>query len=1084
MTEREPTHKERKGKGHKDMGGEIVSPAELLAPYDKPPFDPLRQGGLLTTATTTEAYVRPSYFRKNPEGLTKSDVKGIYMEDKPPEKLGFTEIDSGLEGEYFIFDDQGETVSAMNPGDPFRTALERFNATAQENGQEEIGYTVEMAANCVELTFDHGTDIKRRNRSYLGTLKSLVKIADETGVNIAPIANIPHRRLQPEEITDDPYTQKITFDVQGWDAAQHFDIASIQPHVEVLDHLAARKVINHLQHVSPILLGATLSGPFMDGRLEPNPEERYGTAPGVDGDPWKEATIENLEQGEHHSYRPKGRFFGSPSGGVLRQPIPEDEEEFLASIGAKLEKGEVPTAGREGGHHTDRYRVDIPPHGTLELCTLDPAGGKIERVVSMREFVRGLGWKMQMHIINGDFEQVQERYPALFGQEPSTESFEIAHHNSMRVAKHGADAILQGMDGEEHTTRELWTQLREFVQEPFIDEAHGIAYEGLPPRIIAEVSRAFLDPDKTMEKFKDAEGITSVKGFYETGIGNISHWMMQGAKDRIESGMEEKEAVMAVTVDVAKSFHEHIKSASEKDLDTLYKNPNGTFTINALPTDEAKTYWDKLLQKNLVPDAGEHLLQMGHPVELPSTLSEQIVAGAKATHDIILAKIKEQGGVTEWLKDAPVMFGPHVINDPEVNKQLDSRIDKGFGLPLEFDTLLSRKDGELHTPILEIHTAISYETVLADRLEAAGYDTTASNTRFGETSPADIYASFPELFAGGEPIVVMDTFPFDSTRPDKVGMQRLMGNPDSLPISPLDIIGKDENGYYYHPYIEDPEKPLDAKRDEQGKPIKDTSKTEYVKHAFARMAQYDLDVLWDTINANPDKEAAQEQGDLIAQFLRDSSVNWVWHPSWQHLGDKKMMPDVRKKMIEDANPLADQYVPVYGAGETVVESGKYIKKPTSAQHGVDQSRETVQQNDVVTVEEGYVYQGLITPLPVVSYVEGYLAEEMRRADQTTLRSIDRVAGNNLRPITGQLEIRALIPPYWRTDTEDTAGEIAGRYMTRFAPRWDRPEKELKLTQTNALGITTALHRHLDSTQDNENHVFYPYGMAPVVVYEA
>ncbi len=1073
MTEHKLRHYEQKGKGHKDMGGETESPAKLLAPYDTPSFDPLKQGGLLTADASTEAYVRPSYFRRNPEGLTKNDVKGIYLDNKPPEKLGFEHTDSGLEGEYFIFDDQGEMVSAMNPGDPFRTALERFNENARQINDEEIGYTVEMSSNCVELTFDHGTDIDQRNRNYLGTLKSLITIADETGVNIAPIANIPHRRLQPEEITDDPYTQKITFDVQGWDAAQHFDIASIQPHVEVLDHKAARKAINHLQHVSPILLGGTLSGPFMDGMLQPNPEERYADAPGVDGDSWKEATIENLEQGEHQSYRPKGRFFGSPSGGVLRQPIPEEENEFLASIGAKLENGEVPTAGREGGHHTDRYRVDIPPYGTLELCTLDPAGGKTERVIAMREFVRGLGWKMQMHLINGDFPEVQERYPALFGQEPSEASFEIAHHNTMRVAKHGADANLEGMDGKEYTTRELWKQLRDFVQEPLIDEEKQIVYQGLPPGIIKEVSRAFIDPDKTMDKFRDADGITSVSGFYETGIGNISQWMLQGAKDRIAVGMKEQEAVMAVTVDVARSFHEHIKTTTVADIQELYRPKSEAFEVKALSQDAAKTYWNNLISENLVsrPDNKSPWPQLGHPVELPQSFVNQLMQGAETTHQIILDKIKEAGGVTEWMQGNPITFGALVLNNPDINSQLEARLDQGYGVSLIFDNLVARDKGDIMPKVLEISTAMGYETAIAARLQAAGYDSDSQETRFGPNSPAEVYRGFSERFANGEPIVVLDTEPFDATKLDKIGMQKMMGIPDSLPISPADIIGKDENGYYYHPYRIDPEKPFDVLRDADGLPQKDTSQKEYAKHVFARMAQFDLDELYEKVKDNPAKVQ------LVGEFLNDSSVNWIWHPTWQHLGDKAMLPQIRAELIANENPIARQFVPVFGAGETVTEPGVYFDKPTNAQHGVDQSIREIHEGENVIVEDGRVLQGEIKTQPILTYLPGELASHLRYAKQQSLQERDK-ASEEVRAVTGTLEVRLLVPPYWERDQGMT-----GRYMTRYAPRREGPDSKDK-TMTNVGAINEAVISHLQPDHI-EKQIFYPYGNAPaVVIYEA
>ena len=1068
-----------KGKGHKERNGVPVS-SDFLHQFDATTtFHPQVQGGILRKDGYPVAAVRPPGARKSPAELTYADIQPMYMHDKEGSEMKLENTDTGLEAEYFGFDPKtGETVPMMNKGDDFRTALDRHNQKVEETGKgQKIEYTVEMMRNCVELTYDHGKDPEERNRHYLDSLQALVSVSEQSDVNvlIAPMGTIPHRNIKPRDITDDEYTHDMTFVKQGWKAAQHFDIASFQPHAEIINHEAARQTMNHLQHLMPILFVPTLDGPFIEGEIAPDAYARYQSAPTLDADPLKIATLDAMEQGEHHSYRHPGRVFGSPSGGLLRVPIPVDEGEYLNSIGTKLEEGIVNSVGREGGHHTDRYRVDIGPHGTIELCSFDPAGGRIQRVVAMREFTKTLAWKMQMHFVNGDFPEKAGQFPELFGKEPSQESFETAHWNMLKVAKEGAKAELEGMDGNTYEVRTLWRKLLDFVQEPLVDEEKGIYYQGMPPALTAELSKGFIDPSALFEKYRDAEtGITSSRGYLETGIGTSSQWRMQAAKDGVEAGMTDQEAIMAGTIDVGKSFHQHVKETTLDDIQAMYEMPNKPFEVKTLPAEEARTYWDKLLEKNLVPVAGDHLLQMGHPTELPSAFVEEFVAGSRATHDYLLGRIKEVG-VTEHMKANEVMFGPYVLNSESVNRQLDARLTQGYGIPMEFDGLMARGNGEIYAPTLEIHTAISYEPVLAERLKAAGYDPTAPNTRFGSQSPADIYSSFSELFAGGEPIVVMDTFPFDSTRPDKVGMQKMMGGADSLPISPLDIVGKDEGGYYYHPYIEDPKHPLDAVRDDEGNPLKDETKKEYVKHAFARMAQFDLDVLWETIQRNPDKEKAKAQTALVTQFLLDGEVNWIWHPTWQHLGDKKMMPEVRKVLVADGNPAARQYGPIYGPGERVEEPGRYIKKPTSAQHGVDQTKERVEKDEDVIVPEGYVYQTQIMPAPVLSYVNGQQAEEMRRTDQTTLRSIDRTA-TDPRPITGQLEVRALTPPYWRTDSE-----MPGRFMTRYAPRWTQPEKHLRYTQTNAAGITNALHEHLASTQDHENHILYPYGMAPVVV---
>ena len=297
-----------------------------------------------------------------------------------------------------------------------------------------------------------------------------------------------------------------------------------------------------------------------------------------------------------------------------------------------------------------------------------------------------------------------------------------------------------------------------------------------------------------------------------------------------------------------------------------------------------------------------------------------------------------------------------------------------------------------------------------------------------------------------------------------------MGRHDSLPISPADIIGKDENGYFYNPYKIDPEKPFDVLRDDEGTPQKDESKKEYVKHVFARMAQFDLDELYEKVKEDPAKVA------LIGDFLNDSSVNWIWHPTWQHLGDKALLPQIRQDLVDRDDPLANQFVPIFGAGEHVTEPGVYFDKPTSAQHGVDQSIREIKPGEEVVVEEGRVLQGEIKTKPIITYLPGDLAARLRHGEQESLQAADLEAETE-RAVTGTLEVRLLIPPYW-----DRTSGVVGRYMTRYAPRREGPDSKDK-TRTNVGAINEAVLAHLQPDHVDQQ-IYYPYGNAPaVVVYE-
>lgn len=494
-----------------------------------------------------------------------------------------------------------------------------------------------------------------------------------------------------------------------------------------------------------------------------------------------------------------------------------------------------------------------------------------------------------------------------------------------------------------------------------------------------------------------------------------------------------------------------------------------TIEVNTLSPQKAEAYWNIIRTKGLTIPHGDHLAQVGHPVEIKEEFLMQITDGARASHRIILDEIRKVNGITEFMRQTPVTFGPYNLNSPDINQQLANRLDQGYGLPFLYDLLITRESGELVGKVIEIQTGIGYETIINERLQAAGYPSDDARTRLGGGNPATLYASLSERFANGEPIVVMDADPFDSTRIDKIGMAQLMGEENDLPMSPLDIIGKDEKGYYYNPYIIDPQKPFSIKRNDEGNPVKDTTKKKYVNNILARMGQFDLDLLWDKLQDDP------HRAEFIAKFFTDSSLNWIIHPNWQHIGDKRLLPLIKARLLSKESPLADQFVQVYGSGEKIVEPGIYLKKPTTESYGNGISREKVDTSNR-RVEDGFIYQRLIVPAAIPLNVPGRLAANMRRASQKALQARDIVAGDELRTITGQVEIRLIIPPYWNYNEE-----VSGRLMTRLAPRWTSPDSdELVRAQTNGLMICDALHAYLDP-KNAEEHIYYPYGLAPAIV---
>lgn len=527
-------------------------------------FNPATEGGIVKKGTQPWYYVRPPFWRGVGVGedITMADLLSVTTREK--DDLRPENVDSGLELEFLgVNRATGEAVSGMmNPGHPFRKAIQPLLDTHAASP--------EFPSLSLELNFPHDPDIDIRTRGYLDHLQTSVTLAENHGILLAPIALLPDRSLTQADITNEPYFARLGLNTIGWESVRHFDVHSMQTHTEVLNHEAARQTINYKQFIAPLLLALSLSGPAIAGHLTPDFTEVYKDLPIPKKDKLKQQTMDWLLDNTgstFQSYRSFNRFFGSLSGGIMREPLPVTEEEFFTTAESMLKTGIIPSPARVGGHHTDRYRPDILPYGTIETCVMDPAGGRIQRVHALREFNRILDWKMQMLFINGQFDQKAEEYKALFGKSPSKDSFETAHWNLMKVAKDGTTAVLDGMDGKEYPIQQLWDELVRFVQEPLIDEAHLVNYQGLPASILTELDSAYQDPTQIFAHFEDENGVTSTQGFYKTGIGNLSQWMIKGIQDRMTyQDMTEREAILAMNRDVGENWHAHVKEITYADI--------------------------------------------------------------------------------------------------------------------------------------------------------------------------------------------------------------------------------------------------------------------------------------------------------------------------------------------------------------------------------------------------------------------------------------------------------------------------------------------------------------------------------------
>lgn len=577
MAQTEKTnHKEYGGRQHRP---EVFSRWLRMNRYHID-FDIATQGGTIKNKQGRPVgWLRGPFWRsvKDSPRVTSKDIRRIFNGKNPSNAMG----DTGSELELNIKKYDGTLAPAMAVDGPIiadLTAHNHLDFVEEEDfdtelAQEEkyVGFSPELALSCVELNFSPGLNDMRRNRKILYALKKFISICEKNGCVVTPESVVSNKHLEVHDVNPHEYVQRIAFNWMGWEHVRHFVGSSFQTHVEMLDIESALKAVNVYQLVTPILYAGTLAGPFMGGSITPDLKKIYKNIPDIQTDNLKQTTYNALTPQSMHSFRYLGRFFGSPSGGVMRVPAPETQEEFWQTAEKQLMTQESPTVGRVTGAHTDfRIRPDLGPYGTIELATCDTMGAHIKKLIAMQEFTRALGWKLQLFAKFGKMSKLAQKYPALFGANPSRETYTQVHENMLEVSKNGNQAVITAMDNTRYHVGNLWIQLAEFVNEPIIDEERGIDYKGLPSLIQKELANSFHNPTELFTKYYDENGITSIQGFYETGVGTLSQWMQESTRQLHAKGREDEEIICYINKDLGKSFHQHVYQTHIEDIDHLY----------------------------------------------------------------------------------------------------------------------------------------------------------------------------------------------------------------------------------------------------------------------------------------------------------------------------------------------------------------------------------------------------------------------------------------------------------------------------------------------------------------------------------
>lgn len=470
---------------------------------------------------------------------------------------------------------------------------------------------------------------------------------------------------------------------------------------------------------------------------------------------------------------------------------------------------------------------------------------------------------------------------------------------------------------------------------------------------------------------------------------------------------------------------------------------------------EAKlqSYWDNLVSPSLRLNLGEHEFKYGHPIVISPEDAHMFVLGASHLWETTRAAIEESGGVTSWLEGHEPRIGRYPLNNEKINVQLEERLKAGFLPPIAYDMILAVEEGRPQWKVVEAQSLIAYSVWHRSYLSAAGFDPDSPLAWYGKENPYNFLIEIKSIFAGGEDVTVIDANPFGGSIHDQVGLAKILGGQDSHPVLVSDV-EKDHGGYFYYKYAMNQSTGYPLMK--EGKPIKTDEKVR-IRHVLSRLTQLDLDSLDEEDHA----------------FLNDPGINWIWHPSWQHIVDKHTLARAYHDYRTAHDEYLRYYVPIYSEGQTAPPDW-YVQKPVGSVRGEGQTIVHV-SNGGRRVPERHVMQKLFTTYPVP--VE--LPQSLKDAFPIPLSIPDNLRGNlsrdfgwfgNTRP--GILEVSFMAPPYGQDSH-------SGYFMARLAPRWSDPLKGRAVTKTNIAPLQEAVWR--STAVDETNVRRLPFGWCPVVI---
>lgn len=398
----------------------------------------------------------------------------------------------------------------------------------------------ELFGACREEATEPYSDLHDVALALVEVMRKLHEDAEEAGAIFYPAANLGHRALGIDEVNTHPYVQRTARLLGGLEQFIQLDGGALQSHIERVGTWESHRMayFNLAYNVGPIMAAVMSSSPFYRGAMRPQLPDQYA------------------DRGNSFlATRFYGRMLGSPEAGP---PIYQHLSGSLETFGIKLDERMrqiISSGGRAGGHHTDRFRIDLAPYGTTETAGKD-ANGHVPTILATSVIELVYSGIIERGYLSGNLARLVQEYPLVVQSEFSEADQARAAYNTdilcrQRFAR--ADLLTPSARRAKEQAVKVRDQLLKMVNKEAPQELKAAVREA--SRII---KLRTTTPDLASIK-RDEVGLPTARGYFEGGIGPLSIYMKARADALLRLGLDKKDAIARTQLDVARAHREHVR---------------------------------------------------------------------------------------------------------------------------------------------------------------------------------------------------------------------------------------------------------------------------------------------------------------------------------------------------------------------------------------------------------------------------------------------------------------------------------------------------------------------------------------------